>query len=209
MSAVVAPNAGLAPPSSNGRGLPKSTRLTREAAIRSSQPPKRQEVLTQWGDWIKQTHWDWWVTLTFNPGQRPSGSATHSMVGWALSDRYWGEWLNRLGADETLYWLRGREPNPWRRGTHFHALVGGVSTDVVRTRAWADWSASQKAAEYRARQGMTGMGPKAEGLGMCRVEPYDPRRGAGYYVSKYVVKELGDIRFSENAKYFVQKESAE
>jgi hypothetical protein len=33
--------------------------------------------------------------------------------------------------------------------------------------------------------------------GFARIFLYDKERGAGYYLSKYVVKELGEIKFSE------------
>lgn len=147
----------------------------------------KQEVLTEWGEWLSRSwSWDWWVTLTFDPRKIESASSTHTAVGWSQSDRFWHEWLGAAVGDSqsaesvlpSVYWLRGREPNPWRYGTHFHALVGGVPTGTSRSAAWAAWF---------------------ERHGMARVEPYDPMRGAGFYVSKYVVKQLGDLTFSPNA----------
>jgi hypothetical protein len=33
--------------------------------------------------------------------------------------------------------------------------------------------------------------------GIARILPYDRSRGAGFYLCKYVTKDLGDIQFSE------------
>jgi len=163
------------PPSLNGRSL-----------LGSGGAPTREEVKDEWGRWLTESFepFDWWTTLTFDPKRGPSGVDGHTAVGWALSDRYWREWLSEVTGDDgstglvasRSWWIRGREPNPWRYGTHFHALIGGVE-NLNRTAAWRAWF-------FRH--------------GMARIEPYDPRKGAGWYVAKYVVKELGDIRFSDN-----------
>lgn len=167
-------------PSLNSRSLP---------ADRSGWLTKR-EVQDSWGDWLsKSWRWDWWVTLTFDQRKLEQGSSTHTAVGWSQSDRFWREWLrDSVGDSESsdglvpsVYWLRGREPNPYRYGTHFHALVGGVPTDTSRRLAWEAWFKRH---------------------GMARVEPYDPTKGAGFYVSKYVTKTLGDLTFSPNAGRF-------
>lgn len=150
----------------------------------------KKEVLTEWGDWLSRTwRWDWWVTLTYDPKRVPSSNGTHTAVGWGLSDRHFHDWLaDSVGDSESaesiipsVYWLRGREPNPWRYGTHFHALIGGVPMGTSRQRAWGAWFKEH---------------------GLARIEPYDPTRGAGFYVSKYVVKQLGDLTFSPNAGSF-------
>lgn len=76
-----------------------------------------------------------------------------------------------------LWWVRGREPHLGYGGTHFHALIGGLTTDVRRDEAYGWWF---------------------ERYGINRIEPYDPERGAAHYLTKYVVKQLGDVRFSDN-----------
>jgi hypothetical protein len=155
----------------------------------------KEVVRDAWGRWLSDSwDWDWWVTLTFDPvsidsgGKFAPGSATHTSVGWQRSQRSWDAWLSRIedkpaaGGLRSSFWFRGREPNPNRRGTHFHALVGGVA-HLSRRDAWQSWFTDH---------------------GLARIEPYNPRRGAGFYVSKYVVKELGDLRFSENAGAFLK-----
>ncbi len=155
----------------------------------------KREVMDSWGDWLSRTwSWDWWVTLTYDPRKVEAASSTHTATGWAASQRDWTRWLGESVGDAAsaesvlpgVYWLRGREPNPWRYGTHFHALIGGVPTGTSRRLAWEKWF---------------------EPHGMARIEPYDPRRGAGWYVSKYVIKQLGDIQFSPNIGNFQIGES--
>lgn len=148
---------------------------------------RKGAVLDAWGAWLSDRwDWSWWVTLTFDPRKMAEpGSSTHTAVGWSQSARFWDEWLARVAGDSTgtgvlpglPHWVRGREPNPYRYGTHFHALVGGLPPDLSRSGAWSDWFTRH---------------------GMARIEPYNPEWGAGRYLSKYVVKELGDITFSDN-----------
>lgn len=152
-------------------------------------PIAKEELRDAWGQWLSDSwDWDWWVTLTFDPvtldkgGKFAPGSATHTQVGWQRSSSSWDRWLERqvapvrLSQERQPFWFRGREPNPNRRGTHFHALVGNVR-GLSRRAAFTDWFTHH---------------------GVARIEPYDPRRGAGFYVTKYVVKELGDLTFSPN-----------
>lgn len=160
-------------------------------------PLAKEVVKDQWGEWLSTDWtWDWWFTGTFDPRKARMGSATHvvrdvlggthAAIGWQRSQDCWDDWLSTitdgLGLDglSTVYWFRGREPNPFRYGTHFHALIGGVR-DANRRDAWRSWF---------------------DRNGNARIEPYDPLRGAGWYVAKYVAKELGELRFSDNAGQF-------
>lgn len=163
----------------------------------ASDPLSKGVVLSEWGDWLSSRwDWSWWVTLTYDPRKHASASASHTSVGWARSDADWSAWLDGLCADaaragdplDPPYWFRGREPNPYRYGTHFHALIGNVPERVSRREAWRRWF---------------------DAHGMARVEPYDPARGAGWYVSKYVVKQLGDWTFSENAGAWMKGSDSE
>jgi hypothetical protein len=165
-------------PSLNSQGVPENRRAY------------GSEVLGAWGEWLSSWRWDWFVTLTYDQKRKgPQGRGSHDRVGWSLSDRHWHEWLGQAVGDSagsasilpSVYWVRGREPNPWRYGTHFHALIGGVPTGTSRRDAWAAWFHPH---------------------GRALIEPYDPRQGAGYYVSKYVVKDGGDIKFSESFERF-------
>jgi hypothetical protein len=107
----------------------------------------------------------------------------HDLVGWRLSDERYREWVGNLEARTALgsvYWVRSRERNPYRRGCHFHGLVGGVGS-LSRRDAWREWF---------------------ERNGMARIEPIrsvDSRAAVVAYVSKYVLKEDGEMMFSDNA----------
>lgn len=143
-------------------------------------PLTKGAVLDSWGEWLSQTwDWSWWVTLTYDAEKLVKGSTSHSGVGWSRSRDDWDRWfagsvLDGLPLDGS-YWVRGREPNPYRYGTHFHALIGGLPAGLSRRSAWNQWFTDH---------------------GHARIEPYNPDWGAGRYLSKYVVKELGDVQFS-------------
>lgn len=141
-------------------------------------------ALDEWGRWLSDGwDWSWFVTLTFDPGKVAKG--TRTLWGWGATDRAWDQFIAHVtpsarggqGLSGQLWWVRGREPHHNSGGTHFHALIGGLPSTVSRRDAW-EWC--------KAR------------FGMNRIEPYDPTRGAAHYLTKYVVKELGDVRFSDN-----------
>ena len=135
--------------------------------------------LTELGDRPGVGGWDWWATLTFrDPPYSPSG---WTKPGWGYTGRAWDRFINELGLRKGLHslsWVRGREYQTWRGVPHFHGLIAGVS-DLRRDEAWAWWFK-----EY----------------GIAKIEPYDRSLGAGFYLCKYVTKELGDIQFSESFK---------
>jgi len=123
-----------------------------------------------WGEWLSTNwEWDWFVTLQYKPLTPKVGSSgVITGVGWDRSERDWHSWLQDVTHEAVRpdgmsppYWFRGREPNKDRYGTHFHALVGNVG-HVSRKEAWQRW--------YNQH-------------GNARIEPYDPRRGAGFYVA--------------------------
>jgi len=73
-----------------------------------------------------------------------------------------------------LVWVRCFEFQKWRGVPHIHALVGGLDSlryAEVGSRFWTEY-------------------------GWSKIEEYDPKLGAGYYLCKYVTKELADITFS-------------
>ena len=142
----------------------------------------RKEALDEWGRWLSESwEWSWFVTLTFDPSLVRSG--TRTMWGWDASNRAFDRFLTQLtpqargsqGLSGSLWWVRGREPHHDSGGTHFHALIGGLEPTVSRRAAWEWWKVR---------------------CGINRIEPYDPARGAAHYLTKYVVKQLGDVQFS-------------
>lgn len=139
-----------------------------------------RELKQAWGTWLSGlADWNWFATLTFRdpPADRPGWTR----VGWKYSGKAWNTFINQVGLAKGLHdvsWVRCREYQYWRGVPHFHALVAGVS-ELRRDEAWQFWF---------------------ENYGIARILPYDPQLGAGFYLCKYVTKELGDIRFSENLK---------
>lgn len=98
--------------------------------------------------------------------------------GWSYTEKGCNEFLRHLtfaNYDNPVFWVRARELQPWRGVPHFHALIGGVA-DLRRDEAWGWWF---------------------QRYGIAKIEPYDRSMGAGFYLCKYVTKELGDIEFSE------------
>lgn len=143
----------------------------------------RKRAGRAWGEWLAEGwEWDWFSTHTFSD---PKGEGTHTSVGWSLSDRRFREWADSLaqkvGMGPEVYWVRAREPHKLRASTHFHALVGGVGK-LRRDEAWGEW--------FRRN-------------GQARIEPVNGL-GAGYYVSKYILKAGGEIVFSDNAGAYMK-----
>ena len=150
-------------------------------AIQSS----TKEALRQaWGEWLTELGdsvggWDWWATLTFRDRSEAEIAQGWTKVGVKYSqgafDRYMDFLRDLRGIGEPT-WVRGMEYQHWRGVPHFHALLRGVG-HLRRDQAWQWWF---------------------QRYGMARIEPYDRKLGAGYYLCKYVTKELGDIRFSQD-----------
>ena len=139
------------------------------------------ELKQAWGSFLselgdKNGGWDWWATLTFrDPPERPGWTR----IGWKYSGKAWDDLMNELGARKGLqsfWWVRGREYQTWRGVPHFHGLIGGVAG--LRRLDMMDWWFQR--------------------YGIARIEPYDKTLGAGFYLCKYISKELGDIQFSKN-----------
>ncbi len=143
------------------------------------EPWRDAEVLKQaWGTWLSGlATWDWFLTLTFR--DPPANNRNWTQPGWGYAKKAWGELTERVRpALGELYWFRAFEVQKWRGVPHIHALVGGL--DNKRYAEVAAW--------YWQR------------YGFIRVLDYEPQLGAGFYVSKYVTKELGDIKVSPSLK---------
>tara|TARA_Y100000310_G_scaffold96728_1_gene94494 strand:+ start:711 stop:1178 length:468 start_codon:yes stop_codon:yes gene_type:complete len=128
-----------------------------------------------WGEWLSGlATWDWWVTLTFR--DPPIGTPGWTRPGFATAKRGWRDFVGLLQAgiyrsDEQLKWFRAFEIQRWRGAPHIHALVGGLGEKRYLP-AGNFWLLN---------------------YGYSKIEEYDKSLGAGYYLSKYVTKELGDM----------------
>lgn len=137
-----------------------------------------REVKQAWGDWVKDlAPWQWFATLTFRDPSEEEVRRGYTKRGYAYANKAYNQFLGMLQpALGELYWFRAFETQYWRGVPHVHALIGGLdSTRYAEVGKWY-W----------------------EKYGFIRVLDYDPTLGAGYYLCKYVTKELGDIRFSPN-----------
>ena len=144
----------------------------------------KQELKQAWGGFLtelgdKSGGWDWWATLTFRDPELEAQKRGWTKIGWGYSGRAWDKFILELGLAKglhDLWWVRGRETQRWRGVPHFHGLIGGV--EDLRRMDLVDWW--------------------WERYGIARIEAYDRSLGAGFYLCKYVTKELGDIQFSKN-----------
>jgi hypothetical protein len=141
------------------------------------------ELKQAWGKWVSRLYsWQWFVTLTFRD-PKPNSSGW-DRVGWGYAKRAYNEFLGRVRpALGDLYWFRAFETQKWRGVPHIHALVGGL--DDERYAPTASWWWQR--------------------YGFSRFLEYDPKLGAGYYLCKYVTKELSDVQFSDSLKAISQK----
>ena len=129
-----------------------------------------------WGNYLSGlARWDWWVTLTFRDPPPDPRTPGWTRPGWAWAKKGWREAKGRLPGPALgePWWVRGFEIQHWRGAPHIHALVGGL--------------ASRRYAEFGTWWW--------EAYGLCKVEEYDPGKGAGFYLCKYVTKALADIEF--------------
>lgn len=136
------------------------------------------ELRQAWGDWLTELGdsaggWEWFVTMTFRePGPNQRG---WTRPGWATAKRAWKELCGAaqpaLGG---LAWVRMFEVQKWRGVPHIHGLVARTDP-TVRRMDLVDWAWR----EY----------------GMARILAYDRSRGAGYYLCKYITKDLTDIEW--------------
>jgi len=143
--------------------------------------PCQAELKQAWGGFLTELGdraggWDWWATLTYRDPHNPM-LPNWTKPGWKYTEKGCNEFLTHLTFENNakpLYWVRARELQPWRGVPHYHMLAGGVAD--VRRLDMMDWWFGK--------------------YGIARIEPYDKGLGAGFYLCKYVNKELGDMEFS-------------
>jgi len=133
------------------------------------------------GLWLTELHathpWDWFATLTFaRDGITPAGA------------QYWfRRYLDDAAAAGVAkpYAFRADEYGPLNGRYHLHAQVGNVSHlqifcgEFLPKNTWGQ------------RCCWVHRWP----CGYARIYAYDPTRGANFYLSKYVVKELANWDF--------------
>ena len=133
----------------------------------------RQDLKQVWGEWLTGlADWEWFVTMTFRD---PPAGTTWTKPGWGYAKRAWREFSQvTMAALDGRKWVRCFEMQRERGVPHIHALVAGVDP-AIRRMTMVDWCWVN--------------------YGMARILPYDPTKGAGYYLCKYLTKELADVDF--------------
>jgi len=113
--------------------------------------------------------WQWFVTMTFR-----------NRVGLWASERLWSRfWTEVQASMGRLDWWRATEYQKWRGVPHYHALVTGIPD------------------QYETKAGRLLSKEMANDIaGFTRIYKYDANLGASFYLAKYTVKELGDIKFT-------------
>jgi hypothetical protein len=124
------------------------------------------ELQEQWAAFTDRWPWSWFATNTFREETHPeaAGKVWDLFIHKLNREIFGVRYTNRAG--EGVIWVRGLEYQR-RRVIHFHALIGRVP-DFVRRLDWVDeWN---------------------DLAGFARIFPYDPAKGARFYLSKYVLK---------------------
>lgn len=137
-----------------------------------STPEQNLALLDSWGSFAIELdgiyRWEWYGTFTFRDDRLgPEGCHkrwrrwTHLLNRRVFGVRYWKR-------GQGAAWLRGTESHRARNVRHYHALIGGgVGGESVFE--WMErWD---------------------ELAGFARIFPYEPAKGAAWYVTKYVAKD--------------------
>ena len=143
----------------------------------NSKSQEKSSLKQEWGKWLSNLAvWDWFATLTFRDRTPEQIKAGWTKVGTHYAQRAWKEFIQEVEkrANHKVRWFKGTEYQRWRGVPHFHCLVQGVQE--VRRMDFVDWWWDR--------------------YGIARILPYNAKKGASYYVCKYIMKELGDFEFS-------------
>lgn len=119
------------------------------------------------GDWLSRFHWQAFVTPTFRFPVKET-QARSAVEGW----------LRKLGSH--VYAYVAYEEGKAGGRTHVHALIGGL---VPRGRDTATGIHHLKLSLTRLRRAWRHGHEDVDGN--VKVEQYDPRRGAAWYVAKF------------------------
>ena len=135
------------------------------------------KIRDAWGAFISGlASWDWFATLTFRDPGSDNQQRGWTKIGTQYASRAFKAFLKAVQKEtpEKICWVCGLEYQHWRGVPHYHALLSGVQD--VRRMDFVDWWWDR--------------------YGIARILPYKER--ASYYMSKYVIKDLGEIFFSNS-----------
>ena len=135
------------------------------------------KIRDAWGAWISGlASWDWFATLTFRDPRSNEQERGWTKIGTQYASRAFKAFVKAVQKEtpEKIRWVCGVEYQHWRGVPHYHALLSGVRN--VRRMDFVDWWWDR--------------------YGIARILPYKER--ASFYITKYVIKALGDIFFSNS-----------
>jgi hypothetical protein len=122
------------------------------------------------GDWLNQYSWDWFVTLTFE-----------NPVTRTEAFKRFNRWKVQLkkAAGSRIEYVMVIEDHKYRGSIpHLHILLSGAEQE--NPRKWQqEW--------YRTN-------------GLCKVEIYNPHRGASYYLGGKLADGNAEVKFSKGLK---------
>lgn len=132
------------------------------------------ELAKAYGQWFDSLgEWQWFLTITFR--DPPPNSVGWTRPGWATAKRAWQSFEGFAQPPVgNLNYVRAFEIQPWRGAPHVHALLAKTDPNFFKPACSWLW----------------------KNCGMSRLLPYDPSKGAAFYITKYVAKDLSDISIS-------------
>jgi hypothetical protein len=155
---------------------------------------QKENVNAVFGNWLADLghtwKWDWFATFSFSDHAVTPDGAHY------FFRRYLG-WIENEGL-AVPFAFRADEYGPQNGRFHIHALIGNVS----------------HLTHYCGNRLQPGQwGKKCCWLhrwpcGIARILPYEPEKGAEYYLTKYVTKKLGDyelLGFETDSLRFSQR----
>ncbi len=136
--------------------------------------PELKQLHDSWTDWLSTFHWDHFATLTFAE-PRSEDSARRAFAKYVRS-------LSRLTAGGSVGYFCGYEYGTFGR-LHLHALLRTSAPQTFLARNGRARASLALPSDWVWREWY-------EHFGRATVAPYDRKRGAAGYVSKYVTKRL-------------------
>lgn len=149
------------------------------------------KVRESWAEFINQWRWQWFVTLTFR-----------DKVNKKTANRKWNKWLRALESElkSEVGYFRCSELQRVRNVLHFHSLV--LNIENLEKYSIDSYLRAEKCSKnYKGEDSIEDLAIRFTWMdlwnqiaGFGRIYKYDPKKGAHWYLCKYIVKELSDYK---------------
>lgn len=147
---------------------------------------KFSEYREQVGDWLSKFNWDWWATFTFRYGCSPYSAKRAFKRFFMPSAAYLCPGQKVLKPDKPdapdIDYFYASEWHGDHHGVHIHALMGNCY-GIRRLTTIDNWH---------------------KRYGRARVFAYDKRKGARYYLCKYILKSVADWDISIGKQSYIK-----